>query len=109
MSPRSAGHLRPSSRRRHARLAIALALGTSVGVGVAIGFSGCVANDGVTDAKCPPIEDFRSVSALLEQRCGTLDCHGDVARPFKLYGRIGLRAPIFDPDSGIDEIGRAHV
>jgi hypothetical protein len=84
------------------RLALALALGTTAGVGSVFGFSGCVGNDAVTDAICPPIEDFRPVSAVIEQRCGTLDCHGDPARPLKIYGRIGLRAPIVDPDSGID-------
>ncbi len=90
------------SSLRRLRLGVALAIGASVGITVAIGFSGCVGNDGVTDAVCPPVEDFRSVSGVLEQRCGTLDCHGDPARPFKLYGRIGLRAPITDPDSSID-------
>jgi len=57
--------------------------------------------------KCPPAGDpdstdpygdFRPVSTLLENRCGTLDCHGHVARPLKLYGTIGLRAPLADDD-----------
>lgn len=89
-------------RARTRRLGLALAMGVSAGIGIALGFSGCVSNDGITEAICPPIDDFQPVSAVLEQRCGTLDCHGDPARPFKLYGRIGLRAPILDPDSGID-------
>lgn len=40
---------------------------------------------------CPPLEDFKAVSPLLEQRCGTLDCHGSVSRPLRIYGQYGLR------------------
>lgn len=48
---------------------------------------------------CPPlddeetatIEEFAVVSSLLEKRCGTLDCHGSLYRPFKIYGKDGLR------------------
>ena len=36
------------------------------------------------------------VSAFLEKRCATLDCHGQVGRPLRLYSRTGLRFP--DPD-----------
>ena len=47
---------------------------------------------------CPPLDDpdtaveeFSQVSSLLEKRCGTLDCHGSLYRPFKIYGKDGLR------------------
>jgi hypothetical protein len=40
---------------------------------------------------CPPADDFRAVSAVVERRCGTLDCHGTLARPLRLYGQTGLR------------------
>lgn len=40
---------------------------------------------------CPPADDFRAVSAVLERRCGTLDCHGSLARPLRIYGQTGLR------------------
>jgi hypothetical protein len=36
---------------------------------------------------------FRPISAVLERRCGTLDCHGSAYRPLKIYGQIGLRRP----------------
>lgn len=36
---------------------------------------------------------FRPISAVLERRCGTLDCHGTAYRPLKIYGQIGLRRP----------------
>jgi hypothetical protein len=36
---------------------------------------------------------FRPISAVLERRCATLDCHGSTYRPLKIYGQIGLRRP----------------
>ncbi len=33
------------------------------------------------------------VSYFLERRCGTLDCHGSIARPLRIYGQHGLRLP----------------
>src|SRR5262249_50408477 len=35
--------------------------------------------------------DFRPVSAVIERRCGTLDCHGSLARPMRIFGQYGLR------------------
>ena len=32
------------------------------------------------------------VQPVLEARCATLDCHGNVERPLRLYARTGLRA-----------------
>jgi hypothetical protein len=43
--------------------------------------------------------DFRPVSAVVERRCGTLDCHGEIARPLRIYGQYGLRKPT-DTDAG---------
>jgi hypothetical protein len=37
------------------------------------------------------------VSTVLERRCGTLDCHGQVGRPLRIYGQYGLR---FVDDAG---------
>jgi hypothetical protein len=33
------------------------------------------------------------VHVFLENQCGTLDCHGQVGRPFRLYSVNGLRDP----------------
>jgi len=45
--------------------------------------------------------DFRPVSAVVERRCGTLDCHGQTARPLRIYGQYGLRKPTDAlPDAG---------
>jgi hypothetical protein len=37
---------------------------------------------------------FRPVSAVVERRCGTLDCHGAQPRPLRIYGQYGLRKPL---------------
>jgi hypothetical protein len=42
-----------------------------------------------------------SVSEYMARRCGTLDCHGSVARPLRLYGQYGLREPTEDNVSGV--------
>jgi hypothetical protein len=31
------------------------------------------------------------VGRLLERRCGSLDCHGQLGRPLRIYGQYGLR------------------
>lgn len=42
----------------------------------------------------PPDEtQFATVSPVLERRCGTLDCHGQVGRPLRIYSGLGLRLP----------------
>jgi hypothetical protein len=46
-----------------------------------------------TRSACPSPTDFRVVSQVYERRCGTLDCHGQPGRPFRVYGRDGLRKP----------------
>lgn len=47
--------------------------------------------DGIVTIACPPIDDFKLVSSVLEQRCGSMDCHGSITRPLKIYGNRGLR------------------
>lgn len=37
------------------------------------------------------------VSTVLERRCGTLDCHGQMSRPLRIEGQYGLR---FQDDAG---------
>jgi hypothetical protein len=47
----------------------------------------------INDIAAPPFDPnvFRSFSAVMERRCGTLDCHGHTSRPMKIYGQYGLR------------------
>jgi len=40
----------------------------------------------------PARDTFSPVSAMMEARCGTLDCHGSPARNMRVYGVYGLRA-----------------
>ena len=81
---------------------------------LAIGLAGCdVPNpDAATylyieDGSAGAMPDFGQFAAdaanggvhvFLEKTCGTLDCHGQVGRPFRLYSAGGLR----DPDGGLD-------
>jgi hypothetical protein len=46
-----------------------------------------------TGAPAPSLADYAtSVHPILEARCATLDCHGDLGRPLRLYAETGLRA-----------------
>ncbi len=85
-------------RRPKSRLARALAAGAA-----ALALSGivvsCLPTYANNDLSCPPYEDFPAVSTLLERRCGTLDCHGNGARPLRIYGQYGLR--LNPPDSDV--------
>jgi hypothetical protein len=55
--------------------------------------------DAVQDIVAPPFDEnaFRPVSKVLEARCGTLDCHGAMPRPLRIYGQPGLRR--FEPEN----------
>lgn len=39
----------------------------------------------------PTMDGFPAVSDALEMHCGTLDCHGSLARNLRIYGIDGLR------------------
>ncbi|HKU43150.1 MAG TPA: hypothetical protein VJR89_33550 [Polyangiales bacterium] len=51
------------------------------------------------ESACEPAQDFAAVSDMLGARCGTLDCHGQVGRPLRLYTSRGLRLAA-DDESG---------
>jgi hypothetical protein len=59
--------------------------------------------DATSHIKGPAFGDdgdaFRPVSAVIERRCGTLDCHGAPARPLRIYGQYSLRKPVDEPDA----------
>jgi hypothetical protein len=69
--------------------------------------SGCLGDEATARQtfKCPSRESFtgepegggpdvQAVSAFMERRCGTLDCHGSSLRPMRLLGKYGLRDPL---------------
>lgn len=63
-------------------------------VSVAIAALGaCVQNEPSDIRVYPNREQFidGGVSAFMEARCGGLDCHGQVGRPLRIYGKNGLR------------------
>ncbi len=47
----------------------------------------------VTTILAPDQTQFTTVSPVFERRCGTLDCHGQVGRPLRIYSGLGLRLP----------------
>ena len=64
---------------------------------------GCAAapDDGARVAiVAPALATFPPVATFLEQRCGTLDCHGQVGRNLRLYGFDGLRLSAADVPGG---------
>jgi hypothetical protein len=48
----------------------------------------------------PDLGSFPPVSAFLEHRCGSLDCHGQVGRNLRLLGHEGLRLDPADVPGG---------
>jgi hypothetical protein len=76
------------------------------------GISSCVAQSMTGPLMCPSQQVFTgispdggtpaaaSVSEYMDRRCGTMDCHGSVAQPMRLYGRFGLREPTENNVSG---------
>lgn len=57
-------------------------------------------------------DGFAPVSAMLQRRCGSLDCHGSRYRNFRLYGYGGLRLSGSDspeaPKTTPAEIGASY-
>jgi hypothetical protein len=47
----------------------------------------------LTKILAPSQTDFAVVSPFLERRCGSLDCHGSVGRPLRIFSGRGLRLP----------------
>jgi hypothetical protein len=62
-------------------------------------------------ATAPDRASFPQVAQVFVRTCGTLDCHGTVARNFKIYGDVGLRYAATDRPSVLvptttDEVDR---
>jgi hypothetical protein len=77
------------TRRRR----FALVLGVALLNGGTIAVACSSADQADLIQKCADRAQFAAVSPVLEQRCGTLDCHGSYARPLRIYGSVGLRRP----------------
>ena len=62
----------------------------------------------------PDRATFSPVAQLLDVRCGSLDCHGTVARNLRLYGSAGLRTapadrPLVPPCITPDELDQDYL
>jgi hypothetical protein len=86
----------------------AAALAALTGAVVAATTQACapVDDSAVTEVDAPSLDEFvgvnltatqAGVSRVLELRCGSLDCHGQVGRAMRIYGQDGLR---FVDDAG---------
>ncbi len=74
-------------------------------LGLLLAASSCLEVPAAGSGACPvdvdsdgtlALASFTPVSLVLEQRCGSLDCHGNIARPLRIYGSRGLRyVPIY--------------
>lgn len=74
-------------KRRRLWVSLAAGLAPLLAVGACV----TVEEYAITKNNCPSDNDFPIVSQVFERRCGTLDCHGQPQRPFRVYGRLGLR------------------
>jgi hypothetical protein len=75
---------------------IALLLCTAIFVGLACSSP---PSDARFVESVPDSKTFPAVADMLIQACGTLDCHGTVARNLRLYGDTGLRFSPLDVPS----------
>ena len=75
------------------RIAVVLTVtGATAGL---IGISACASApdpDRLTDVIVPDFDTYiANVDAYLTRRCGTLDCHGQPGRAYRIYSREGFR------------------
>jgi hypothetical protein len=78
------------------RVATSLVLsGLAAGMTLAVQTTACAPKPDrsvVTDVLTPDFPTYKThVDAYLQRRCGTLDCHGQPGRAYRLYGFSGLR------------------
>jgi hypothetical protein len=55
--------------------------------------------DACASEQVPDAASFPAVAAMLVQSCGSLDCHGTIARNLRLYGDTALRYALTDVPS----------
>lgn len=102
------GHANPPPAGRASRVPLAMAV-LALGLGATALTASCLGAtaDATVQTACVPFDPqdandpFVLVSGVLERRCGSLDCHGGLSRPLRVYGNAGLRRP--EPDLGTEE------
>lgn len=96
------------STNHRARVPAAMALLT-LAFGAAAVTASCLGDtaSATVQTACVPFDPadsgdpFNRVSEVLEKRCGSLDCHGAISRPLRIYGNAGLRRP--EPELGTED------
>lgn len=90
-------------KRALRRLVGPVVLAGAVGA-LAVAISSCASapdNERVTDVLLPDYATYKEfVDPFLQRRCGTLDCHGQSGRAYRLTGYAGLRRS--DIDAGVE-------
>lgn len=86
----------------------------SAGVAASLACTVPASNDRYVQTKVPDQASFPPVSALLTVRCGSLDCHGNIARNLRVYGSAGRRyspndQPFVPPCDTNDEVAQTYV
>lgn len=83
-----------NATRRHA-LRAALVASVGAGVMALLASASCASapdKDRVTEVIQPDFAIYKdNVDAYLARRCGTLDCHGQPGRSYRIYSREGFR------------------
>jgi len=84
------------SRRNRSRWTAAVALATWAGAFtlLAFGNNACSVDSGAVSPLALPDKDQfinQGVDTFMQKRCGTLDCHGQIGRPLRIYSPNGLR------------------
>ncbi len=81
--------------KRHAVVLLACLL---FGAAVVPSTTACVSGNPEGQYQFPDEGEFvsKGVSTFMEKRCGSMDCHGNVARPLRLYSQWGLRLEATD-------------
>jgi hypothetical protein len=73
-----------------------------------LAIAGCVSSDAdgtaVTTIDAPPSgTPFKPVGLFFGHSCGTLDCHGQIGRNFRVYSQYGLRLdPMNQPGGSLE-------
>jgi hypothetical protein len=93
-------NLRGRKSSKSTRVATTLALLSVYGAAICAALAstattagcGSIDPDRTTEIFRPNLQQYRQyVNGPLVRRCGTLDCHGQQGRPFRLYSQSGLR------------------
>ncbi|HEY8073314.1 MAG TPA: hypothetical protein VIF62_04380 [Labilithrix sp.] len=80
------------------RTLVFLAFGALLATGVSCASS--PDKDQITDVLQPDFTVYaNSVDFYLQRRCGTLDCHGQAGRAYRIYGQFGFR--LYNQDAGL--------